>query len=337
MKRTNNTNFENELRKSFDDHRIIGSGTFGDVYCAKDKKTHKIVAVKRIKPSDEKHKKIQKRELDIMQQLKHPNVIQINNVVKINESDCYVMDCMQHDLAGLIQNSNIYRHLPFSQLKCYARQIAVGLSYIHQNEIIHRDIKPSNVLISSDNIVKIADFGLACKHTKDTLSHMDGEVVTLWYRAPELLMNEDKYGFEIDTWSYGCLLVELLQRTPFIPGRTPGEQIQLIYETLGTPIENGWQEAISLPNWTKQEQCLVINRDLKTLFAGKQYFTTQAVCLIDRLLALNPRKRIHSVDIVNHAFFTEFPVTSEPGDLITLNFSNFSTLLKPVGGILKKK
>jgi serine/threonine protein kinase len=330
MKRNNyNNRFDHLLRSSFDNCVIIGSGTNGDVFSVKLKNSEERIALKRLKTSSdlskEKQSILQKREIGILTELKHVNVMSIREVMEIDASVCLLMDCMQHDLAGLIHNLAISRHFSFAQLKCYAKQVADGLAYIHSKNIIHRDIKPQNVLVSKNHVVKIADFGLACRHSNTTI-HDDGEVVTLWYRSPELLMGENNYGFEVDVWSYGCLIVELFQKKPFICGRTPQEQIQMIYEKLGTPIENGWQEAINLPIWTKQEQAKIIKRDLKSLFLNKQYFTSEMISLTDRLTTLNPRKRICSIDIVNHPFFSELPKFCEPSDLIVLQESNFSTI-----------
>lgn len=107
-----------------------------------------------------------------------------------------------------------------SQVKCYMKQLLSGLEHCHNRGILHRDIKSSNLLLSKEGILKIADFGLATSYDPENMQPMTSQVVTLWYRPPELLLGATYYGVGVDLWSVGCILAELLTGEPIFPGRT---------------------------------------------------------------------------------------------------------------------
>ena len=126
-----------------------------------------------------------------------------------------VFEAMSHDLTGLIE-SDYSKHFSQGQVKCYLQQLFQGLHYIHKNGILHRDIKPSNILLNGKGEVKLGDFGLSRPYSGN--KNYTNRVVTLWYRAPELLLGTQKYGPGIDIWSAGCIMGELLLNTPLMPG-----------------------------------------------------------------------------------------------------------------------
>ena len=339
MKRENST-FINELKKSHERILLVGSGTFGDVYAAEEISSKEMVAIKRMKiPSGrqaemEAHQIVLKREQEITKKIgTHPNIMSVRGSIEIDGASCILMDYMHHDLGGLIENS---KHFPYGQLKCYAKQLATGIAFLHASGVLHRDLKPANILVSKNHLLKITDFGLACFHAKGK-QHEDCEVVSLWYRAPELLMRSRDYGFEIDVWSYGCILVEMLQKTPLFAGKDPFEQAQLIYELLGTPWTNGWPESRKLPQWIRQENGLSIPRqeltkhfkNLRDKVDTYHFFTKEVIHLINRLFAYRPESRILMQDVVNHPYFTvEKPTTCLPEQLPRTEKSFYSTLIK---------
>lgn len=344
-KKRDRDSFVNELKKSHDRILLVGSGTFGEVFVAEDKTSKKMVAIKRLRqPSENKqqaaeaYKRVMEKEIQTTQSIPpHPNIMAIQSLIKINENDCVLMDCMSHDLGGLITNSSRL-HMTHGQIKCYAKQLATGIAFLHASGILHRDLKPANILVSSNHIVKIGDFGLACTQFQGKI-HEDCEVVSLWYRAPEVLMRSRVYGFEIDVWSFGCILVEMIQKKPFLAGTNPTDQAQLIYELLGTPWSNGWPECRHLPGWIRQESNLqhIPRRNLTEHFKSLSrevdtyhYFTTEAVRLIDRVFTFHPDHRIRMADVLDHPYFTgERPEPCQPEQLMRTQVgeSFYSTLV----------
>ena len=124
-----------------------------------------------------------------------------------------------------------------------------GLKYLHRNNIIHRDIKGANMLISHEGVLKLGDFGLARETASPGKENLTNRVVTLWYRAPELLLGETKYTAKIDIWSVGCVLAEMMIGRPLFPGSKEAEQMVKIYQTLGNIEEGDYPEARKLKNW----------------------------------------------------------------------------------------
>jgi len=128
-----------------------------------------------------------------------------------------VFEYMDHDLTGLSDRPGMRFTIP--QIKCYMKQLLLGLHYCHINQVLHRDIKGSNLLIDNHGILKLADFGLARSYSYDHTAHLTNRVITLWYRPPELLLGSTKYGPAVDMWSVGCIFAELLYGKPILPGK----------------------------------------------------------------------------------------------------------------------
>jgi len=216
---------------SYEKVHQVGEGTFGKVYKAKLKSLPSksqimksdYVALKRILMENEKEgfPITAIREIMILKRLSHPNIISLLEVVtskpseknKLRGNVYLVFEYMEHDLSGLV-DLKINFNIP--QIKCILFQILTGISYLHTNNIIHRDIKGANILINNRGDVKIADFGLARIHNPNPNINKiyTNRVVTLWYRAPELLLGSTNYGPAIDMWSVGCLFSELLAGVP---------------------------------------------------------------------------------------------------------------------------
>lgn len=201
---------------------------------ARDSRTGKIVALKRVRMDQEKDGLPISglREIQILKRCDHQNIVKLNEVVvgKSLESIFISMEYCEQDLASLLDNMS----QPFSeaQCKCIILQVLSGLKYLHSHFIIHRDLKVSNLLLTDKGCIKIADFGLARLFSKSE-PKMTPNVVTLWYRAPELLLGASTHTFAIDMWAAGCILGELLLHKPLIPGKTEIQQIEMIIELLG--------------------------------------------------------------------------------------------------------
>ncbi|XP_036922340.1 cyclin-dependent kinase 10 isoform X4 [Sturnira hondurensis] len=227
--------------KEFEKLNRIGEGTYGIVYRARDTQTDEIVALKKVRMDKEKDGVpiSSLREITLLLRLRHPNIVELKEVVVGNhlESIFLVMGYCEQDLASLLENMPT----PFSeaQVKCIVLQVLRGLHYLHQNFIIHRDLKVSNLLMTDKGCVKTADFGLARAYGIP-VKPMTPKVVTLWYRAPELLLGSCTQTTSIDMWALGCVLAELLAHKPLLPGTSEIHQVDLIVQLLGTPSENIW-------------------------------------------------------------------------------------------------
>ncbi|KAI3763069.1 hypothetical protein L1987_53519 [Smallanthus sonchifolius] len=195
----------------------IGQGTYSTVYEARDLQNHEIVAIKKVRfvNSDPVSVCFMAREIRIMRMLDHQNCMKLQALVtsKFSSSLYLVFYYMEHDLDGLLQVNKFT--LP--QIKCYMEQFLCGLEHCHSRGILHRDLKGSNILVDNNGIVKIGDFGMAIKFEPGQEEPLTSRVVTLWYRAPELLFGSTSYGVAIDMWSVGCILAELFTGMPIMP------------------------------------------------------------------------------------------------------------------------
>lgn len=196
----------------------VGKGTYGVVYKAKMKDTAKMVALKKIKLDleDEGIPSTALREISLLKELVHPNIVQLIDVEhQQNPSKLYlVFEWLDRDLRNYLDNST--RMSP-QLLRSYMSQLLQGLDYCHAHSVFHRDLKPQNLLIDANGMLKIADFGLARAFSLPfrTYTH---EVVTLWYRAPEILLGQKRYGLPVDMWSVGTIFAEMVTRKPLWPG-----------------------------------------------------------------------------------------------------------------------
>ncbi|XP_072952628.1 cyclin-dependent kinase C-2 C-like isoform X3 [Typha angustifolia] len=207
---------------SYDKLDKVGQGTYSNVYKARDRDTGKIVALKKVRfnTSEPESVEFMAREIMILQKLDHPNVIKLEGLAtsRMHYSIYLVFNFMQSDLARVISRPD--ERLTEPQVKCFMQQLLSGLQHCHERGILHRDIKGSNLLIDNYGVLKIADFGLANFFNLEQKRPLTSRVVTLWYRAPELLLGTTDYGVGIDLWSAGCLLAEMFAGRPILPGRT---------------------------------------------------------------------------------------------------------------------
>ncbi|KAH6559298.1 hypothetical protein KP509_1Z015500 [Ceratopteris richardii] len=298
---------------SFEKLGKIGQGTYSNVYKARDLDTGKIVALKKVRFDglEPESVRFMSREIVILRQLDHPNIIKLEGLVisRMNYSLYLVFEYMEHDLAGLSACPGITFTEP--QVKCYLHQLLSGLEHCHNRGVLHRDIKGSNLLIDNSGILKIADFGLATFFDPDKKQALTNRVVTLWYRAPELLLGATEYGVGIDLWSTGCILAELLAGKPILPGRTEVEQLHKIFKLCGSPSEEYWKKS-KLPHATlfkphqHYKRCIIENfKD----------FPPSSLPLLDKLLAIEPKDRRSASTALKSEFFTTEPYACDPSSL----------------------
>ena len=173
---------------------------------------------------------------------------------------------------------------------------------MHRKRIIHRDLKPQNILIDDHCDVKIADFGLARIYSVPIRPYTN-QVVTLWYRAPELLLGALDYSTPIDIWSLGCIFAELVTKNPLFTGDSELDQIFKIFKILGTPTEADWPGFKSLKNY--QSQIPAYQRNAFTSFIPGHCLDQIGMDLMERMLVYDPLKRITAKSALEHPYFEE--------------------------------
>ncbi|KAK7389183.1 hypothetical protein VNO78_24018 [Psophocarpus tetragonolobus] len=290
----------------------INEGTYGVVYKARDKKTGEIVALKKVKMNIERDgfPMSSLREINILLSFNHPSIVNVKEVV-IDDFDgtFMVMEYMEYDLKGMME----VKKQPFSmsEIKSLMRQLLEGVRYLHDNWVIHRDLKSSNILLNHDGELKICDFGLSRQYGSP-LKPYTPVVVTLWYRAPELLLGAKEYSTAIDMWSVGCIMAELIAKEPLFRGKSELEQLDKIFRTLGTPDEKIWPGLSKLPgakaNFVKQPFNTLRKKFPAASFTGLPVLSELGFDLLKQLLTYDPEKRITAEDALLHDWFHEAPL-----------------------------
>ncbi|GJP52887.1 hypothetical protein CLOM_g11970 [Closterium sp. NIES-68] len=298
----------------------IGEGTYGQVYMAREKGTGEIVALKKVRMDNEKEgfPITAIREIKILKKLKHENIVNLKEIVtsKAEESNKFkgsiymVFEYMDHDLTGLSDRPGMRFSVP--QIKCYMKQLLTGLHFCHINSVLHRDIKGSNLLINNKGVLKLADFGLARSFNSEASGQLTNRVITLWYRPPELLMGAVRYGPAVDMWSVGCIFAELLIGKPILPGKSEIEQLGLIFQLCGTPDETNWPGCSKLPYMQQHKSDRVLKRRVRDIFRNVD---KHALDLLDKMLTLDPNKRLSAKDALDAEYFWVDPLPCDPGSL----------------------
>lgn len=216
------------------------------------------------------------------------------------------MDFLEHDLKSLLEDMQE----PFapSETKTLMLQLCSAVDYLHDHWIMHRDLKTSNLLLNNRGELKLADFGMA-RYTANPPPRLTQLVVTLWYRAPELLLGAEEYGFGIDIWSIGCIFSELLTREPLFQGKNEVGQLSAIFTALGNPTSESWLNFKLLPNSKAVHPLLSTTRSTRgQLNATKYpYLTKAGFELLTSMLSLNPDDRPSAPQILSHKYFIENP------------------------------
>lgn len=288
----------------------IEEGTYGVVYRAKDKRTEEIVALKRLKMEKEKEgfPITSLREINTLLKGQHPNIVTVREIVVGSNMDkiFIVMDYVEHDLKSLMETMKHKKQvfLP-GEVKCLTQQLLKAVAHLHDNWILHRDLKTSNLLLSHKGILKVGDFGLAREYGSP-LKPYTSVVVTLWYRAPELLLGIKEYSTPIDVWSCGCIFAELLAMTALFPGKSEIDQLNRIFKDLGTPNERIWPGYTQLPLVNKTT---FIDSPVSLLRKKFSHLTSElGLSLLQGLLTYDPKQRLTAETALKNSYFKELPL-----------------------------
>ncbi|KAL0132944.1 hypothetical protein PUN28_000585 [Cardiocondyla obscurior] len=296
----------------------IEEGTYGVVYRARDKRTDEIVALKRLKMEKEKDgfPITSLREINTLLKAQHPNIVTVREIVVGSNMDkiFIVMDYVEHDLKSLMETIKQKKQVFIpGEVKCLMQQLLRAVAHLHDNWILHRDLKTSNLLLSHRGILKVGDFGLAREYGSP-LRQYTPVVVTLWYRAPELLLCDKEcagiYSTPIDMWSVGCIFAELLRMEPLFPGKSEIDQLNKIFKELGTPSERIWPGYAKLPIAQKIPFAHYPVNNLRQRFSLS--LSDLGIELLNKFLTYDPRQRVTAEDALSHGYFTEAPLPIDP-------------------------
>eukprot|EP00996_Jenningsia_fusiforme_P001291 NODE_2182_length_1270_cov_106.416052_g1985_i0.p1 GENE.NODE_2182_length_1270_cov_106.416052_g1985_i0~~NODE_2182_length_1270_cov_106.416052_g1985_i0.p1 ORF type:complete len:311 (+),score=59.79 NODE_2182_length_1270_cov_106.416052_g1985_i0:93-1025(+) len=282
----------------------IGEGTYGVVYKAEDRQAGDVVALKKIRlESDGRASESEGipatalREISVLLTLEHPNVVELKDVLAHPKKLYLVFEFLDHDLKQFMKS---YKEgLPVDLLKSFVAQTLEGVRFCHTHRILHRDLKPQNLLIKN-GVLKLADFGLA-RAVHLPLHTYTHEVVTLWYRPPEILLGTKRYSPGVDMWGVACIFAEMATNRPLFAGDSELDQLYKIFQLLGTPDETTWPGvtrlmdfSVSFPQWRRQP------------FASKlPTMDASAHDLLSQMFVYNPADRATAMAALAHPYLRD--------------------------------
>lgn len=306
-----------EEKRKYIKGKQLGEGTYAIVYLGQLRaKPSTLVAIKKIKVQKEYTEGMAPdavRELKHLQELHHPNIISLLSVFSSKDQNLnLVLEYLPlGDLEMLIRDTDRVRY-GAADVKAWMGMLVRAVWFCHESFVLHRDIKPNNLLIAADGEVKLADFGLA-RGFADPHQIMTSNVITRWYRPPELLFGAKHYGGAVDIWSVGTVFAELVMRAPYMPGNTELDQVKMICDAIGTPTEDNWPGVTKLPEYTVSGNTPLRGKDYYEMRFGT--VGPQGVDLLMRTLILNPRKRITAREMLRHPWWHADPKPTAKEDL----------------------
>uniref|UniRef100_A0AAX7V0F4 cyclin-dependent kinase n=1 Tax=Astatotilapia calliptera TaxID=8154 RepID=A0AAX7V0F4_ASTCA len=290
----------------------LGEGTFASVYKGISRINGQLVALKVIRMKTEEGVPFNAiREASLLKRLKHANIVLLHDIIHTRETLTFVFEYLQTDLAQyMIQHPGGLR---YHNVRIFMFQLLRGLCYIHSRRILHRDLKPQNLLISYLGELKLADFGLARSKSIPSQT-FSSEVVTLWYRPPDVLLGSTDYSTALDIWGAGCIFIEMLQGAPAFPGVSDEfEQLQKIWEVLGLSSEDSWPGVSLLPNY-RPGTCFIPPKIINVvlhlpvlIWIRLEQLPYKTEDLAQEMLKVVPTDRISAPDAMQHLYFNTLP------------------------------
>jgi len=280
----------------------LGEGTYGKVYLAQDRVTKNFVALKKmiLETEDEGIPSVAIREISLLKELSdHSNIVELKDTIYSKSKLYLIFEYLEQDLKHYMDSVPC---MDAMLVKSYLYQMLKGVSFCHSHRILHRDLKPQNLLIDKTGRLKLADFGLS-RAFGIPLRQYTHEVVTLWYRAPEILLGQTRYSTPVDIWSAGGIFAEMVTKIPLFPGDSEIDQIFRIFRTLGTPNESIWPGVTKLPEY----QPTFPQHPPQPLAKVLPQLEPAGIDLLEQMLQYEGGKRISAKSALQHPYFDNLP------------------------------
>ncbi|XP_049920125.1 cyclin-dependent kinase 16-like isoform X8 [Epinephelus moara] len=279
----------------------LGEGTYATVFKGRSKLTDNLVALKEIRLEHEEGAPCTAiREVSLLKDLKHANIVTLHDIIHTDKCLTLVFEYLEKDLKQYMDDCGSI--MSVHNVKIFLFQLLRGLAYCHRRKVLHRDLKPQNLLINEKGELKLADFGLARAKSVPTKTYSN-EVVTLWYRPPDVLLGSTEYSTPIDMWGVGCIFYEMITGRPLFPGSTVEDELHLIFRILGTPTEETW------PGITTSEEFKTYNfprYHAEPLVNHAPRIDNDGHDLLSVLLQFEAKKRVSAEDALRHSYFRAF-------------------------------
>ncbi|XP_062522213.1 cyclin-dependent kinase 18-like [Corticium candelabrum] len=277
----------------------LGEGTYATVYKGRSNINNMAVALKEIRLEHEEGAPCTAiREISLLKDLNHANIVTLHDIIHTDRALTLVFEYLEQDLKQYMDNCA--GMMSMNNIRLFHFQLLRGLEYCHKRKVLHRDMKPQNLLINSVGDLKLADFGLARAKSVPSKTY-SSEVVTLWYRPPDILLGSVTYGPAIDMWGAGCILYEMTAGRPLFPGSTVEEELTLIWKVLGTPTDETWPGITSNTEFIsgryKMYKPLPFSKHAPRL-------DREGLDLINSLLKYQGKDRMLAARAMKHPYFT---------------------------------
>ncbi|KAM5239101.1 cyclin-dependent kinase 18 isoform 1-T1 [Ctenodactylus gundi] len=276
----------------------LGEGTYATVFKGRSKLTENLVALKEIRLEHEEGAPCTAiREVSLLKNLKHANIVTLHDLIHTDRSLTLVFEYLDSDLKQYLDHCG--NLMSMHNVKIFMFQLLRGLAYCHRRKILHRDLKPQNLLINERGELKLADFGLARAKSVPTKTYSN-EVVTLWYRPPDVLLGSTEYSTPIDMWGVGCIHYEMATGRPLFPGSTVKEELHLIFRLLGTPTEETWPGVMALSEFRAYNFPRYLPQPLLN---HAPRLDTDGISLLTGLLLYESKSRMSAEAALSHPYF----------------------------------